>query len=192
MGSVTVDGNAYDVYGDLADATLYLAGGVTPGAVAWRALSSNEKQRRILAARILLDRQPWAGDAVNGPLPALQWPRTGVTYADGTPVSSATVPQEVVWAEYELAAVMAASGDAYGALNSGSNIERVKAGPVEVEFFTGTNGQATPLPKVAWDYVGQFMASAGAAAVGKVSGACGESHFDSSGCVTPYSRFGPF
>lgn len=195
MGTITVDANSYTVYGDLAAAKLYLAALSTPGAVAWRALTDNEKSRRILGAFLYLESQPWQGEPVNGPRPALQWPRTGVYYADGTTVPSSVIPVEIEYAEYELAAISAANPGVYGQANSGSNVKLVKAGPVEVENFTSTltNGFATLLPTELDRLVAQFLGSGRQSATrSTVSGACGESHFDDQGCVTRYRRGGPF
>jgi hypothetical protein len=195
MGTITVDGNNYTVYGDLADATLHIAGMTTIGAVAWRALASNEKQRQLLAAFYLLERMPWAGTPVNGPRPALQWPRTGVTYADGTAVPSNVIPEEIQLAEYELATILTANPGVYGQNNSGTNVKRVKAGPVEVENFTGTatSGDATKLPSEIMDLVGQFLGAYSASPVrATASGLDCESHFDTCGSVTPYRRSDAF
>jgi hypothetical protein len=195
MGTIVVDGNNYTVYGDLAAAKLYIAGLTTGGGVAWRALTDPEKQRRTLQAFLFLERQPWQGEAVNGPRPALQWPRTGVTYANGEPVASATVPVEIEYAEYELAAIYAVNADAYSQANNGSNVKRVKAGPVEVENFSGTatSGDATKFPTEVMDLVGQFLGAATASSArSSASGLCDESHFDHCGNVTPYTRNGAF
>lgn len=195
MGTVSVDSNTYDVYGDLAGAKIYIAGVTTSAGALWRALANdNEKSRFVLAARRFIDRQDWQGTAVLGLPPLLQWPRLDVYYSDGTAVSSAAVPQQIIDAEYELAAIFAGNAAAYEAANSGSNIKSLRAEPVEIEFFTGTltSGLATKFPQAVQDLIGQFLDNAQGITRSTESGSCGESHFDNSGCVTPYTRNGPF
>lgn len=188
MGTITVDSNNYEVYGDLAAATLYIAGLMTAGAVAWRAKTTNEKSRALLNARLLLDQQAWEGAKTSG-AQTLQWPRTGADYADGTPVGTSVIPTEIDQAEYELACFLSADPSVYSADSTGTNVKRLKAGPLEVENFVPTIRTGSILPRNVMNLVGQFLLSSDGPRAGVVSGSDSDSDFTD--CDT-YSRFGPF
>lgn len=157
---VTVDGTAYDVFVSLSDMILYAARLTTPAAAAFRALSAtpNEQSRFVLNAQTYLDRKLWQGTKTVANQ-TLSWPRVGVVDDKDLPVDSTTVPARMVSAECELAILLCGDATIYAALNSGSNLKNVKAGPVDVEFFrpiTAFNG-ATVLPPILMDLVGVFL-----------------------------------
>jgi hypothetical protein len=190
MGTVVVGANNYTVYGDLAGAKIYLGAAVGAGPDAWNALATDDlKSKFIVAAYRYLERQVWAGDRTSA-IQTQDWPRTGVLDAEGNAVDSAVVPDAIISAEYELAAILAGDSTVNSAVVSGTNTKRLKAGPVEVEYFqsTITSGLATRLPTIVQDLVGAFL-DAGGGTRSTVSGDCGDSQFTD---CDFYTRSGPF
>lgn len=201
MGIVTVDTNNIEVYGDLPTAKIYVAGLVTPAAAAWRLLLDNEKARYMVAAKNYIDRQFWQGVptfVLPGPVvTTLQFPRTGLLTRAGAPVDSTVVPPNVVTAEFELSVLLLADPTIVNAVNTGSNLKTIKAGPVDAEFFKptiGILGNATKLPTVLMDLIGIWLGSISTQA-GIVSGNVDDdgnpidTAFDTD---AGYTRNGPF
>lgn len=184
MGTVTITGVVYTIYGTYSGAgsmTEYAGAQTAPGFVTWRALvaaggaSLDDAYRSLVMATLELDRQQWAG-AKTSAVQAQQWPRTGVTRADGTAVDSATVPIEIVQACYELAAQFVLDASLADAANANSNLKRAKAGSAEVEYFRPTVGGR--FSTAVQELVGQFLAGAGSASGPYVAGTDVESSFD--------------
>lgn len=178
MGTVTIGGNPYEIYGTEAAADVYWAGGLGEGADAWAvaaAITDRHKQSLVAATR-LLDRMPWIGTPVGTPVidVVLQWPRSGI---DG--VSSLSVPDVVQKACYELAAALLVDSDLQTQATTGSNVKHVVADTVEVEFFQGTLGITGPLPKQVMDLIGVYLSGSSVAAGSTLSyGVDAESQFD--------------
>jgi hypothetical protein len=194
MGTVTVDGNSYTIMGTLAGAKVYLATNTDPGAVAFRALTDNEMSRMLVASTKYLYRQPWSGTpTVAAPTQETAFPRDGLTNPlTGAALSVGTTPQNAIYAEYEMAAIIAGNRAAALLADSGSNVKLLKAGPVTLENFTATSaamGTATPLPTPVMDLIGAYLGSNTTVTVGKVSGDSCDSSFTD--CDT-YNRVGPF
>jgi hypothetical protein len=166
MGTVTIATVDYEVYGDEAGADAYWGGGLGDGATAWAAADATQHKKALVAATRLLDRQPWQGTAVGTPVidVVLQWPRSGVSG-----VADNEVPDAIVKGSYELAAAILSDTSILNAAVSGSNVRAVKAGSVEVEFFTNTLGISGRLPAQVQDLVGQYLQGAGAGASSSIS-----------------------
>lgn len=149
----------FSIYGTEADCIAYIGASVGPGPDAWNASSdTTRKQRAIVTAKRLIDAATWQGEpAVDGQADA--WPRTGVVDRYGNAVADDEVPDDVVNAEYELAAIVFADSSAAAAATSGSNVKRVKAGPVEVENFRPTDVTGTKFPAAVQKLLGQYLAS---------------------------------
>ena len=184
MGTVTIGATNYTVYGDATGLDAYWQAGMGDGYTAWSAADATKRKRSLVAATRLLDRQPWQGDPVGTPVidTVLQWPRTGIT-----DVSSASVPDEVEKACYELAGAIMADESLTTNATSGSNVKRVKAASVEVEFFTNTLGISGKLPQSVSDLVGQWLLGAGSGSSSAISyGTDGteESQFDGTDTYT--------
>lgn len=198
MGTINIDGTNFSVMSDsLIAAQNYAKASIGPGATAWRALvdaGDDDQQGRLLvqATRILYS-LAWAGT----PTVSTQrtaWPRNGVVLADGTVIADGTTPTDVKDAEVELALQLAVNPTLPTATDSGSNIQRMKAGPVEIEFFKATtgNGLSLLLPKPVWDLISKYLSSSDGVTLSKATGTCGESYFDECGSRYPYTRNGPF
>lgn len=157
---VTITAVAYNSYVNVADADAYFAASVN--FATWSALTADAKGRAIISAVRFLDRMKWQGQKTD-PTNALEWPRSGLSYPDGTPVDPATLPTRLVQATCELSVAIVNDPSIIGAPGTGSNIERVKAGSVEVDFFRPTIGTIydTRLPLIVMDLIGFWLAGFG-------------------------------
>jgi hypothetical protein len=184
--TVTIATVVYSIYGEHdpdAGTTQPSAGEYLNGSIrwadSWAALSPDQQARALVEATRFIDAQRWAGEPTS-PSQPLAWPRTGVVRADGTAVDPATVPDEVVQATYLLAAMLSEDSEALDQPPStGGNIQRVKAGPAEVEFHRPMSGGIFPSSLIQ-SLLGQFLdgASPGSYGLGAVSGANENSSFD--------------
>lgn len=139
MGFVTINGvSTYEVYGDLPGALIYLRGVFQPGARAFVAAAPDDQGAMLVSARIMLDEDDWQGAATLVST-TLQWPRTGVIDKNGSTVSSATVPVNVINGEYELAAAIAADPSIYASIG-GNPIRSFRDGPTNVSYFRPPGG----------------------------------------------------
>lgn len=139
MSSVTIGGNAYPTYEDVADADLYLAADPSRS-TAWLARTPDQKgQGLVSATRLLLAQSSWCSPPTD--------PATGI------------IPQPLADATALLAAdILTKPALVSNPSGAASNLKRAKAGPVEVEYF-GTNVLVTPppLPAEIW----QMLQTAG-------------------------------
>lgn len=171
--TVTIAGVVYSIYGerDPNGATPQMSAGEylnadPEWAATWTNETPDDQSRALVKATRYLDGKRWAGTQTDTVTPQpLQWPRTGVTRADGTAVDSATVPDEIVFATYLLAAMLAADPEALNQTPAqAANIQYVKAGSAEVRFqrvlSTGI------FPAAVQDLIGQFLAGAAASGLG--------------------------
>ena len=101
---------------------------------AWPATgTATGKEGALQQAARLLDTLTWKGKKVSA-AQALDWPRYGVTDADGYTVDSTTIPAKIKAAQCELAIrLMAADRGAQDALQA----TRVKVGAIEAEYAPG-------------------------------------------------------
>lgn len=162
MGSVSINSVTYQIYGTDTGAgsfDAYWGAGLGDSYNAWLAASAVKRDQALVAATRLLDRQLWEGTPVGVPVidSVLQWPRNGAIDQDGNVVSNASVPDAIVKGCYELAAALLADSSLQSNALSGSNVKSVKAGPVQVDFFTSTLGITGSLPTQVQVLVGQFL-----------------------------------
>jgi hypothetical protein len=179
LTTITIGAVDYVSNASVAEADDFLA--VDPvRATAWTALDADGKGAKLVAATRRLNPLNWDGTKTNGEgTQPDAWPRTGVTYLDGTVVSTSEVPIEVGQATMLLAGTIAIDATAAQTATSGSNKKRLKAGSAEIEYFKPTSGKALQ-DETAWALVKQFMgrvtsSSVGASAPG--SGTAEESSF---------------
>lgn len=174
MTTITIGTADYQVYGNLVDAELYLAARI--GSDIWDTKDNNVKNRALITATRLLDRQIWQGTkTVDSQL--LDWPRIGVVDAEGIAVDDATVPQDIVDGSFEFALMLINNTELVNEDTTGSNIQRLKAGEVETWFFRPTLGKSR-IPSVVLELVGQYLDSALNAEKGFISGGDELSSFD--------------
>jgi hypothetical protein len=153
--SVTIGVNTYDTYGDAAGLGVY-AGGSFAFFATYTAASVDNRARALVEATRIIERQLWAGAKVSDGQ-ALQWPRTGVTYADGSEVSSASIPDEVVEAAYELALAGLADVSLFTGTSTEKQTKKLEAKGTSIEYFSPRAGDRWP-GRVA-ELLAQFLAS---------------------------------
>ena len=173
---LVIGADNYTSYASLAEADTRLA--VDPVRMTtWAALTNAQKSIYLVAATNRLDLLSWRGAKAGGPSQVNAFPRTGLTYKDGTPVTDTDVPQEVEDATILLAGSIAIDAALADSGTSGSNIKRVKAGSAEVEFFVPISG--LPIQdKTVFALIKCFLQGSVTAGAGNyASGVCDESSF---------------
>ncbi len=162
--TITISTIAYIAYASVAEGNAYL--NTDPlRAAAWEVLDTAGKGKALVSATRRLDLERWKGTKTGGEgVQEEKWPRTGVTYLDGTAVSTTEVPQELENATALLAgSIVLDSKNAEGG-TGGSNVKRVKAGSAEVAFFRATTPGSAIQDESVMDLVRQFLAGSGVSA----------------------------
>lgn len=160
MGTVTISGENYPIYGTLAEATTYLAAKL--GATAWAAATADAKAQALATATRLIKNY-----------------LAGRGYETDPETNTDT---ELAEADYELAYALVVKPKLQDTVLTGAAAKRrVKAGPAEVEYFVSAarGTKAHNFPDAAWVLLAAWMAaqSGGSSSIGigYVSGACEES-----------------
>jgi len=135
---VTIGGNNYDVYANVATADIYLAADIQYSAI-WSAASTDTKSSALVSATRKLDCQEWLGEKTV-PAQPLEFPRTGISGVDDS-----VVPEEIIEASIILAAMSVQNSSALNKSSTENLIKKVKAGSAETEFFRSTQ-KATLFP----------------------------------------------
>lgn len=170
-------GTSYDVYISLADADAYLEAQIA--ATNWQAETDDDvKERAIVSATRLLDRQIWQGEKTD-PYQLHAFPRTGLTYPDsGDDVPSDAVPQEVLDATAELASLLLDGSDVQtNADPNTSLVQSLKAGSVAISYFRG-EPLASRLPTIIEELLGFWLQGSQIAVTGVATGTDRESQFE--------------
>lgn len=177
MAQVTIGAVTYDVYSDLQTADDYMNGQIGERADAWRAGAEDTKLRALVSGTRSIDAQSWKGEKTDPDQP-LDFPRTGLTYPDGSEVPSDAYPPEVVEASIELAAMLNNGETIDPAVARETTARRLKAGSVEIENFRQF-GFLAIWPTSIMRFLGFWLAgSAGTGTGGSESfGTCGHSAF---------------
>lgn len=176
MGTVSLSGQSYEIYGEFTDdsgatisATTYFNGSLN--ASAWSAATRDDQQKALIAATRIFNKQLWVGALTDPDTPqALAWPRTGVPECDGVTISTSVTPERVIFGAYELAGAILADATVQSASTTGSNTKRVlarkKVGDLEVEdeteYFSPTNiagaaNSGTRFPTAVQEYISCFI-----------------------------------
>lgn len=165
ISTITINTVVYSVYAETADpvqdALDYLA--VKIGSTFSTGALLKQQQALISAARMLDRVLQFRGDETTPGQPRA-WPRDGASNnCTGADVADGTTPDEIAFAQYELADILFLDADVASSSGSGSNVKSVKAGSAKVEFFTGTAGgnEETRLPTVVNDIAGCFIVQSG-------------------------------
>lgn len=165
ISTITISTVVYSVYAETADpvqdALDYLVGKI--GSTFADATQLQQEQALISAARMLDRSVEFTGDETTSGQPRA-WPRDGAANnCTGEDVTDGTTPDDIAFAEYELADILWLDADVAASSGTGSNVKRVKASSAEVEFFTGTSGTGdeTRLPTVVNDLAGCYVENSG-------------------------------
>lgn len=152
MGTVSISGKTFEIYGEKAAAITYLLARLD--AAAWTTASGANKDRALVSATRMLDRQNWIGQK-DVDSQALEFPRTDLVDKDGNAVDNVVVPLLVEEANYELALSILKDASTQDRATTGSNVKGVAAGSAKVQFFRPMSG--TKLPTVAHEMVGLWL-----------------------------------
>jgi hypothetical protein len=133
--TVTINGQAYPVYSDLATADAYMNG--TIDADAWNALSNDQKGRAIVSGVLVIDSQNWKGEKAD-PENAREFPRTCQEDPSVLPAALPIVNIRMAFAISQTPELFSGSSASQGGTKA------LKAGSVSIEYFnTGiTPGQS--------------------------------------------------
>lgn len=167
---IQIQGTNHDVYGTVAEADAYAAASFGNSA-SWTAAAFTDKQKILVTATRLLERQRWVGTITDLATPQpLVWPRTGVTNPfTGEAVDPSTVPPQIFDGFFELALALAADTDGtiLSQASTGTNVRREhsrdKVGDVETEReterFRPTNlpGASPRFPQAVTELIGPFL-----------------------------------
>ena len=131
---------------------------------AWAALATEAKERNLIAATQRLDLLRWRGDRTDKDrsAQATEWPRTGLTYADGYEVPDDEIPPRLERACILLAGTIAATPATADEGQSAQPIRRVRAGSAEVEFRSGRARARRPIQdETAYALISQWLLGGG-------------------------------
>ncbi len=122
LGSASLSGNSYDIYGSNDRAKEYLRGGIN--GTDFLDLGQSDQNRHLVQAYRLLSRQSWKS---------------------GFPVQADdTVPLGIEFAQYEMAVLLVEDPDLFSEPGTGSNERLLKAGSAQIEFFSRDTGKLFP------------------------------------------------
>lgn len=132
----TIGGPAADSYATTAQADVYAD---NVGASSWDALAQAEKEAALRRATSWLDAtygQLFGGVRANGGGQSLEWPRVGAQHRAGHVIASDVIPVEVLSACSQAAILegQAPGQLAASAASAGTQEDRIKIGPIEVEL----------------------------------------------------------
>ena len=181
MGSVTIGGTSFDIYGEIStdtpgepiSATTYFLASLN--AAAWTAADADTKAQALVTATRMLDKQNWEGEPTDTVTPQpLEWPRTGASDCNDIAVPSTDVPDGIVFGSYELASALLEDASVQSASSGGSNVRRSrdKVGDLETEreYFNstsmkGSSQNAGRFPTAVQEFVSCFYGGSGIASV---------------------------
>lgn len=159
LTTITIGAINYVSNASVAEADAFLA--VDPvRAATWTPLTDDQKGGFLVAATRRFNPLPWQGEKTGDyDAQADAFPRTGLTYPDGTAVTTTDVPQEVEDATIILAGSIAIDPTAADHGTSGTNVKGVGAGSARVEFFRPSKG--TPLQEqTSYQLIKQWLQAA--------------------------------
>lgn len=152
---VFLDFGAITTYQSFLEVEEYLAG--TFQADAWRAADDDTKNRAIVTACRLLDRQKWKGSK-NDTDNTLEWPRADTGVAG---VEDDVIPDKFLWAVSELASALVDGSDVQDTQNQAQKIQSLRAGSVAITYFRGAEGQPLRFPLIVWELIRDFLLGTG-------------------------------
>ena len=155
--TITIGSSDYESYSSVAQADDYF--NASTDFATWDGYSTDEKARALVSATRLIDRQTWAGSENTDIVTDLAFPRTGLTYCDGTAVDETTIPPEIVEACQILALYLATGTDIQTSNTGGQVVKRLKADTVEIEYQSVDLDDATRFPLPVMELVKCFMGS---------------------------------
>ena len=156
MATITISGNDYTTYSNLADADDYFIG--STDYTTWDGYTDLEKERALISATRLIDRQPWQGSKDDEDQ-TLDFPRTGLT-CNGSDVTADDSLELAVEASQLLALDLLTGATDTSTNTNESLTKRLKADTVEIEYFRADPSAITRFSSDVMELIGCFLSSA--------------------------------
>ena len=155
----TLKSETANSYVTLTEANSYFE--TVPDSTTWDNKSNDQKTRALIAATRWIDTLVFYGDRCDDSQ-ALKFPRNNYQ-VDGVELACTAIPNNIKYAQYELARALANDTDAItGTSGKEGNIEQAKLGDLEVKFNTDSQGTGSInniLDVYPWlqSYLGSYM-----------------------------------
>ena len=155
----TIKGASANSYASLSDSNDYFD--TSPDSSTWTNKSDDEKKRALISATRWIETLVFYGDRCDESQ-ALKFPRTNYQ-VDGVELTCTLIPNNIKYAQYELARALANDTDAItGTTGKDGNFSEVKLGDIEVKYNTASQGTGSVnniLDVYPWlqSYLGAYM-----------------------------------
>ena len=155
----TIKGASANSYASLSDSNDYFD--TSPDSSTWTNKSDDEKKRALISATRWIETLVFYGDRCDESQ-ALKFPRTNYQ-VDGVELTCSLIPNNIKYAQYELARALANDTDAMtGNTGTDGNFSEVKLGDIEVKYNTDSQGTGSVnniLDVYPWlqSYLGAYM-----------------------------------
>ena len=135
--NATIKGENANSYVTLSEANDYFD--TSPDSSTWTNKTDDQKKRSLISATRWIDTFVFYGDRCDDGQ-ALKFPRNNYQ-VDGVELACTKIPNNIKYAQYELARALANDTDAItGTTGKEGNISEAKLGDLEVKFNTATQG----------------------------------------------------
>lgn len=101
---------------------------------AWYAPAANREAALITATRLIEEQMLWLGERATT-TQALDWPRSGLTYANGVPIDPLSIPVQVQRATAYYALALLQDTSQTTTTVAAGTVKRQQIGDTSVEFF---------------------------------------------------------
>ena len=133
----TLKSETANSYVTLSEANEYFD--TSPDSSTWTNKTDDQKKRALIAATRWIDTLVYYGDRCDDDQ-ALKFPRTNYQ-VDGVELACTLIPQNIKYAQFELAFALANDTDAIiGSSGTDGNFEEVKLGDIQVKYNTKSQG----------------------------------------------------
>ena len=155
----TIKGASANSYASLSDSNDYFD--TSPDSSTWTNKSDDEKKRALISATRWIETLVFYGDRCDESQ-ALKFPRTNYQ-VDGVELTCTLIPNNIKYAQYELARALANDTDAItGTTGKDGNFSEVKLGDIQVKYNTDSQGTGSVnniLDVYPWlqSYLGAYM-----------------------------------
>ena len=155
----TIKSETANSYVTLSEANDYFD--TSPDSSTWTNKTDDQKKRSLISATRWIDTLVFYGDRCDESQ-ALKFPRTNYQ-VDGVELSCSTIPNNIKYAQYELARALANDTDAItGTTGKDGNFSEVKLGDIQVKYNTDSQGTGSInniLDVYPWlqSYLGAYM-----------------------------------
>ena len=155
----TIKGANANSYVTLTEANSYFE--TVPDSSTWTDKTDDQKNRSLISATRWIDGFVFYGDRCDSGQ-ALKFPRNNYKI-DNVELTCTTIPNNIKYAQYELARALANETDAMtGNTGTDGNLSEVKLGDIQVKYNTTSQGVGTVnnvMDKYPWlqSYLGAYM-----------------------------------